>query len=133
MKTSGLLFASLLVLPLAVLAAGRTSQASPQSFVAQPISTCCPSPSDYIVIEGNVSYTVPAGRHLLITGVGRSADVTAASAIFINSVEQGRTRYTAGSTAPTMVPWPAGLVADPGDVVEASPTSDARVYGILLP
>jgi len=107
------------------------------TFTAQPIQCGSlglnPEASDLMVIKTGSPFTVPAGKILVITGVGRSTANTGNSAVHINGVSEAVVSTTFGTgspSSPSIVALPLGLTAQAGDIVDAA-SSNGRVYGYL--
>jgi hypothetical protein len=126
------------------LLAVTTSQASPPPATLNPAAVrieYMPHPRDMVQIKEGTSYTVPAGRLLVITALGDATGYfntpTFNVQLSVNGQVEAAAYYPASvSPSPTVLELAQGLVAKAGDVVAVSvrpgfSSVDARAWGYL--
>lgn len=118
------------VLTLAVVGLMSMSQVLPAG--QHVIVNYGPHPRDMVQIRQGAPYSVPAGKRLVITGLGLT-DNLGYSLLLVNG-QQEATVYTSCSNGggSTINALPSGLTAAAGSIVEASGGSgNARAWGYL--
>lgn len=91
-------------------------------------------PRDFVEITQATPYTVPDGKILAITALGRSVGVPSvdSSTLTINGVQKGIVYMSLNLPhVPSVLPWTQGLAAQAGDLVE-TPGTGGAAYGYLV-
>jgi len=99
----------------------------------QQISSPGTHPRNYVEITDAKPYTVPVGKILVITALGRSvgSPSVGVASFTINGVQKGDMYMSLNLPHnPSVQPWTPGLAAGAGDIVE-TPTTNGVVYGYL--
>jgi hypothetical protein len=99
-----------------------------------------PEPRDMVQIHEGTSYTVPAGRLFVLTGLGSGNFCTSPCALAVNGIHEasiGQSYNSGLFTGQSVQAVPPGFTAAPGSIIDVTDgcasADDARAWGYLAP